>query len=163
MKFWPENSLLGKFGPKKLKLSVFPENWHAWNIDDADPYSNISFLNFRLSIHFWANLGQKSQSCLICLRIWTQNVSTIWILIQTLFFLSLELSIFFWTNPDRKIQSCSFWLKIGTHGISRILILIPTIVFLIANTRSSCLFCLKTGTHAHVHTVSRICWFLFRY
>ena len=27
----------------------------------------------------------------------------------------------------------------------------------------SCLFCLKTSTHAHTHTVSRRCWFSFRY
>ena len=43
----PQNSFLGKFGSKKSKLSVFPENWHAWHLDDADSYSNISFLNFQ--------------------------------------------------------------------------------------------------------------------
>ena len=40
------NSFLGKSGPKKI-LSVFPENWHAWHLHDANFYSNISFLNVR--------------------------------------------------------------------------------------------------------------------
>ena len=45
-KFRLQNPFLGKFGPKKSKLSVFPENWYAWHLDDADSYSKISFLNF---------------------------------------------------------------------------------------------------------------------
>ena len=40
-------SFLGKFGAKQPKLSVYPENWHAWHLDNADSYSNISFLNFQ--------------------------------------------------------------------------------------------------------------------
>ena len=86
LKFRPQNSFLGKFGPKKSKLSVFPENWHAWHLDDADSYSNISFLNF----HPKSIVGQ----------IWTKKVkkffqfgwklahsiSTMLILILTLFF-----------------------------------------------------------------------------
>ena len=42
-----ENPLLGKFGPKKSRLSVLPENWHISHLEDADPYSNISFLNYK--------------------------------------------------------------------------------------------------------------------
>ena len=82
------NPFLDKYGPKNSKLFILTENWHTWYIKDADSYSNNSFLNCQPLIHFWANLGWKSQSCL---------------------------------------------------------------------------FCLKTDTHAHAHTVSRRCWFLFRY
>ena len=32
-----KNPFWGKFGPKKFKLSVFPENWHTWYLEDADP------------------------------------------------------------------------------------------------------------------------------
>ena len=39
LKFWPQNSFLGKFGPKKSKLLILIENWHTWYIEDADPYS----------------------------------------------------------------------------------------------------------------------------
>ena len=41
------NPFLGKFGPKKFKFSVLPENWHTEYIEDADLYSGISFLTFQ--------------------------------------------------------------------------------------------------------------------
>ena len=47
LKFVLQNPFLGKFGPKKLKLSVLSENWHTWYLEDADSFSNISFLNFK--------------------------------------------------------------------------------------------------------------------
>ena len=65
-----------------------------------------------------------------------KSVSTMLILIPTLFFPVLNPKSFFWKNLSQKIQSCSFWMKIGTHCISRMLILIPTIAFWIANPRS---------------------------
>ena len=45
LKFRPQNPFLGKFWSKKSQLFVFPENWHAWHLDDADSYSHNSFLN----------------------------------------------------------------------------------------------------------------------
>ena len=41
------NLFLGKFGSKKSKLSVFPENWHAWYLDDADSCSEILVLSYQ--------------------------------------------------------------------------------------------------------------------
>ena len=38
---------LGKFGPKKSNSFVLPENWHILYLEDADSYSEISFLNFK--------------------------------------------------------------------------------------------------------------------
>ena len=83
--FWISNSnfLFGQIWAKKVKVV---ENWRPWHLDDADSYSNISFLNFRPQIHFWANLGQKSQNCPVWLKIGTQSVLTMLILIPTLFF-----------------------------------------------------------------------------
>ena len=46
LKFRLENLFLGKFGPKKSKLSFLLENWHKWYLEDADSYFDISFLNF---------------------------------------------------------------------------------------------------------------------
>ena len=43
--FWNSNPK-SKFGPQKSKLSVLPENRHREYGEDADFYSNISFLNF---------------------------------------------------------------------------------------------------------------------
>ena len=61
--FWISNqkSILGKFGPKKSKLSAFSEYWHTWYLDDADSYFNICSLNFKPKTDFWPNLGQKSK------------------------------------------------------------------------------------------------------
>ena len=47
-KFWPQNPFLGNFGLKNSKLLVLSKNWYPWYLKDADSYSNISFLNFKL-------------------------------------------------------------------------------------------------------------------
>ena len=39
------NPFLDKFGPKNSKLFTVTENWHTWYIEDADSYSDNSFLN----------------------------------------------------------------------------------------------------------------------
>ena len=54
------NSFLGKFRPKKSKLSVLPENCQSWYLEDGDTYFNISFLNLKTKIHFWAELRTRS-------------------------------------------------------------------------------------------------------
>ena len=60
------NPFLSKFGPKKSKLFVLPENWHLEYLKDVDSYSDTSF---------GANLVWKSQSCLLCLKIGTHTYS----------------------------------------------------------------------------------------
>ena len=54
------NPLLGKFEPKKSKLSILSKNWHTEYLEDSDFYSDISFLNFQTQIHFWVELGPES-------------------------------------------------------------------------------------------------------
>ena len=70
------NPFLGKFGPKNSKLFILTENRHTWYIEDADSYSENSFLNCQPWIHFWANLGWKSQSCLFCLKMTHKHMHT---------------------------------------------------------------------------------------
>ena len=90
-----KNSFLGKFRPNISKLSVLPEKWHTWYLENVNSYFNISFLNFQSKIHFWANWGQKSQSCLFCLKIGTHGISRMLILISALaFWISKPKSIF---------------------------------------------------------------------
>ena len=48
LKLRPQNPFLVKFGPKKSKLFILSENWHTWYLEDADTYSDISFLNFKI-------------------------------------------------------------------------------------------------------------------
>ena len=87
--FWISNlkSILGKIWTKKVKSFVLPENWYTCYLKVADSCSNISFLNFKTLIHFWANLDQKTQSCPVWLKIGKQSVTTMLILISALFLL----------------------------------------------------------------------------
>ena len=57
--FWIsyQKSILGKFGPKKSKFSILPENWHIWYLKEVNSCSGSSFLNLLSKIHFgqvWA-------------------------------------------------------------------------------------------------------------
>ena len=76
--FWFSNFkfLLGKFGSKKSKLFVLSKSLHTWYFEDADSYFSICFLNFELKIHFWPNLGQKSQICPFCMKSGTLCILT---------------------------------------------------------------------------------------
>ena len=99
------------------------------------PNPDIDLWNSDPKIHFWANFGRKSQSCLFFWKIDTNGISRILILNQTsVFWISQQKSIFgqIWS----KSQSCQFCLKIGKHGISRVLILISTSVFWIFNQKT---------------------------
>ena len=52
-------STLGKFGPKKSKLSVLPENWHSWYVGGDDSNSGLRFLKFRPQISFLGKFWSK--------------------------------------------------------------------------------------------------------
>ena len=80
------NSFLGKFGPKMSNLSVLSKNWHTCYLEDADSYSDISFLNFQPKTCIWVNLGQENQRCPFCLKIGKHGILRMLILIPTLIF-----------------------------------------------------------------------------
>ena len=92
---------MGKFGPKKSKLSVLPENWHKWYLEDVNSNSIISFLNFLPEIYFWANLGWKIQSCLFCLKIGTCSISRMLIPVLILVFSNF--------HPKSRVYWFLFW------------------------------------------------------
>ena len=52
---------MGKFGPKKSKLSVLPENGHTEYGEDTDSYFDINFLNFSIS-QFLGKFGPKKSN-----------------------------------------------------------------------------------------------------
>ena len=52
----------------------------AWKLQTTD----LDFWNFDPKIHFWANLGPKSQSCPSCLKVCTHGISRMLILIPIL-------------------------------------------------------------------------------
>ena len=93
-------------------------------LKDADSFSEFP----TLKLIFWANLGQKSQSCPFCLKIGTHGISRMLILIPALV-LWISNSNSFLGKFSQKSQGCPFYLKIGTHGIFWMLILIQALVF----------------------------------
>ena len=106
---------MGKFGPKKSKLSVLSENWHTWYLGSADSESRLSFWNSDPKIHFWANLGQ---SCLFYLKIGTHVISRFLILVPILvFWISKPKSIFVQIRIE-KLKVVQFGWKLA-HRVSR--------------------------------------------
>ena len=75
-----------KFRPENWKLYILTENWHITYLGGADSKFGLRFWNSGPKIHFWVNLGQKSQSCSFCLKIGTQGVWNMLIRIPTLVF-----------------------------------------------------------------------------
>ena len=108
------NPFLGKFRPKKSKLSVLPENWQSWYLEDGDSYFNITFLNFQPKTDFWANLGQKTQSCPFCLKIGTNDISRMWILILTLVFWISKPKSIFGQSYAREVE-----LPVSSHVVAQ--------------------------------------------
>ena len=118
LKFWPQNQFLGKFGPKKSKVSVLSENWYTWYLESADSESGLSFWNSDLKIYFWANLGRKIQSCPFFLKIGMHGILTMLIFIPILvFWISDPKSIFgqMWTKKVKVV--CFTWKLV--HMLSR--------------------------------------------
>ena len=139
-------------------MSILTENWHTWYFGGVDSKSRFRFWNSDHKIHFWANLGLKSQSCLFCLKIGPQSISRMPIPNPDLNFWNFDLKIHFWSNFGPKIQSYPFCLKIGAHSLSN-----PDLDFSnfdpkihfwanLGPKTQSCPFCLKIGTHG----ISRI-------
>ena len=89
---------MGKFGPKKSKLSVLTENWYTWYLGSADSESGLRFLKFRPQNPFSSNMGQKGQSCPFFLKIGMHGILTMLIHIQT-FFSEISFSEFPTLNP----------------------------------------------------------------
>ena len=63
--------------------------------------STFRFLKFWPKILFWANLGQKSESCPFCLKIDTQSISRM---------ISLILILVFWISSPKSIFG-QIWTK----------------------------------------------------
>ena len=118
--FWnsnPKTHFWANLG-RKNQSCLFFLKIDTWHLDDADSYSGISFLDFRPQIHFWQNLGQKSQSCPIWLKIGTQSVSTMLILIPTLFFSVSNPKSFFGQIWAKKFKVVHFDWKLA-HMVYR--------------------------------------------
>ena len=130
---------------------------------------DLDFWNLDPKVHFWANLGQKIQSCPFCLKIGAHSITRMLIPKPDFDFGNFDTKTHFWANLAPKTQSCLFFLKIGTRGISRMLILIPTLVSWISNPnfifRQICAKKVKVVRFNWklALNISRGCWFLFQH
>ena len=70
LKFRFQNPILGKFGPKKLKLSILSENWCTHDLKDADSESRFRFLKFRPQNLFLGKFGPKNSKLSILSENW---------------------------------------------------------------------------------------------
>ena len=160
---------MGKFGPKKSKLSVLTENWHTWYLGSADSESGVGFLKFRhLKIHFWANLGRKNQSCLFFLKIGTHGILMMLILIPTLVFWISNPNSIFGTIWTKKVKVVQFGWKLAHRKSRRCWSLFwhsfsqfPTLNHFLDK------FCIEKFKVVHFNSkltqmVYQGCWFLFR-
>ena len=104
-------------------------SWRCW--------FRIRTLKFRLqnSIHFWANLGQKSKNWPFDWKLSHIVSRRCWFVFQHQFSEFPTLNLFS-GKFGLKNQSCSSYLKIGPRVISKMLILIPILVFWISKPKS---------------------------
>ena len=66
------------------------------------------------------NLGRKTQSYPLCLKIGTHGILVGLIVNLGLDFQNSDPKIYFWANLCRKSQNYLFYLKIGTHRLERV-------------------------------------------
>ena len=92
---------LGKFGPKKSKLSVLTENWYTWYIGSADSEFRLRFVKFRPQIPSLGKFRSKNQSYPFFFKIGTHGILKMLILIPTLVF---------WISDPRSIFG-QIWAK----------------------------------------------------
>ena len=50
---------MSKFGPKKTKLSVLPENWHTWYLGGVDSESGLRYSKYQHQNPFFGKFGLK--------------------------------------------------------------------------------------------------------
>ena len=79
------------------------------------PNPDLEFWNSYPRIHFRANLGRETQSCLFCLKIGTHGISRMLILVPTIVFWIKNSKSIFGQIWAEKVKSCPFWMKIDTH------------------------------------------------
>ena len=142
-------------GRKSQSCPFFPQNWHAWHLHDADSY----FSEFPTLNPFLANLGQKSQSYLFCLKIGAHVILRLLILVN--------LSPFLGKFGPRNSKLSSLAENWHTECLGDV-DSYSDITFLIFQPKSffGQIWVEKSKVHHFdwklAHMVYRGCWFLFR-
>ena len=125
------------------------------------PNPDLDFWNSDPKIHFWANLGRKSLVYSVWLKIGTQSVWTMLILIPTLFFSVSNPKSFFGQIWAEKIKVVHFDWKLAHMVYWGCWILFRQWIFELLTLDSllgkfglkeSKLFVLPENWHIHMHT-----------
>ena len=100
------------------KLSVLTENWRTCYLEVQIPNPDFNFWNSDPRIHFWVNLGWKSQSFSFFLKIDTYGILMMLILIPKLVFWISDPKYIFGKTWTKKVNVAQFGRKLA-HGVSR--------------------------------------------
>ena len=118
LKFSRRNLFLGKFGPKKSKLSVLTENWHTWYLGSADSESRLRLLKFRPQNQFLDKFGLKNSKLFVSPEIGMHSILAMLILIPTLVFWFPHPKSIFGEIWAKKVKVVQFGWKLA-HIVSR--------------------------------------------
>ena len=127
---------------------------------------DLDFWNSDPKIHFWANLGPKSQSCPFSLKIGSHGISRMLIFIPTLvFWISHPKFIFGKISAKKVVKVVRFFWKLAhmvsredANSYSKIFFRISNSKFLFGQ-----IWAKKVKTWKLAPVVSRGCWFLLQY
>ena len=96
-----QSTKFGNFPKFWLKISKLSE-YRTWYLGGADPVPDLDFWNSDPKIRFWANLGQKIQSCALRLKIITHGILEVLIPNLVLLFWNSDTKIHFWGDLGKK-------------------------------------------------------------
>ena len=107
---WNPNFLFRQIWAEKVKVEI--DTHGIWEVQIPNP--DLDFWNSDLKIHYWANLGWKSQSCPYFLKTGTHGILMMLILIPTLFFWISDPKYFLgkiWTKKVNVSRQCWFLFR----------------------------------------------------
>ena len=110
------NPLLDKFEPKNSKLFILIENWHTWYIEDADSYSDNSFLNCQPKSIFGQIWAEKVKAVCFAWNLAHPHIHTQYLedvdFISILVLWNSKPKSIFWPNLSRKTSILHFAWKL---------------------------------------------------
>ena len=109
---------MGKFGLKKSRLSLLPENWHTWYLRGADSESGHRFSKFRSQNSHLSKFGSKKLKLSVLSENWLTLSWKSWFRIRSqIFEIPTSKSMFGQIWPQKHflfiliwdLAACFFW------------------------------------------------------
>ena len=114
LKFRPQNTFLGKFGPKNSKLFILSKNWYSLYLKDVDSESRLRFLKSWPQNSFLGKFGPKNSKLSVLSENWyaCYLISKKLILIPTLVFWISDPNFLFGQIWAQKVKVFGFNWKL---------------------------------------------------